>query len=139
MTSTRSSARLLTACVTAVLVLSACGSDGESSIELTPAGDAGRALALEKGCAACHGPNGEGRVGPAFSGLFGSTVELEDGSTVVADEAYIVESIKEPNAKRVAGFNLPMPQTDLTDDEISSIITYIRELAAPSASGTTGP
>jgi cytochrome c oxidase subunit 2 len=111
--------------------LAACGGDGDAAIELSPAGAAGRDLALQKGCASCHGTDGEGRVGPPFQGLFGSTVSLDDGTTVVADEAYIVESILEPRAKQVEGYALPMPQTNLTDDELASIVDYIRELAAP--------
>lgn len=121
------------------LALGACGSDSGSELALSPAGDAGRQVALENGCAACHGTNGEGNVGPTFVGLFGSTVELDDGTTVVADEAYITESIKDPNAKRVEGFNLPMPETNLSDEEIASVIDYIRELATPAAGGTEAP
>lgn len=130
MTSLRPVASLIA--VMAVSVgLAACGGDGDAAIQLSPAGAAGRDLALQKGCASCHGTDGEGRVGPPFQGLFGSTVSLDDGTTVVADEAYIVESILEPNAKQVEGYALPMPQTNLTDDELASIVDYIRELAAP--------
>lgn len=130
MTSLRPVASLIA--VMAVSVgLAACGGDGDAAIELSPAGAVGRDLALQKGCASCHGTDGEGRVGPPFQGLFGSTVSLDDGTTVVADEAYIVESILEPNAKQVEGYALPMPQTNLTDDELASIVDYIRELAAP--------
>ena len=53
---------------------------------------------------------------------------------VVADEAYVIESIEEPNATRVDGYSLPMPQVDLSDDEIASILAYIRELDAPPVS-----
>ncbi len=49
--------------------------------------------------AACHGPNGEGGTGPAWIGLFGSEVELKDGSVVVADEAYLRRSIVDPNGE----------------------------------------
>jgi mono/diheme cytochrome c family protein len=135
MTSVRIVASLIT--VMAVSAgLAACGGDGDAAIQLSPAAAEGRQVALQKGCASCHGTEGEGRVGPPFQGLYGSTVELQDGSTVVADEAYIIESIVDPNAKKVAGYALPMPQTNLTDDEIASIVTYIRELAEP-ADGAT--
>lgn len=140
MTSHRSFvARLGLAVGATTLTLGACGSDGTPDIELSPAGEAGRQLALDKGCASCHGTSGEGRVGPAFAGLYGRTVELQDGTTVVADDAYITESIKDPSAKRVKGYNLPMPQTNLSDDEIASIIDYIRELSQPATTGTTAP
>lgn len=82
----------------------------------------------DKGCAACHGTNGEGNVGPAFVGLYGSDVALQDGTTVVADDAYLTRSIKDPNADKVDGFNLPMPTNDLDDAEIASILAYLRDL-----------
>jgi mono/diheme cytochrome c family protein len=128
MATPRHPAPLAGALVSLVLALAACGSDGGTAIELSPAGQAGRDVALRSGCASCHGNDGEGRVGPPFQGLFGSTVSLQDGSTVVADEAYIVESIVDPDAKEVEGYNLPMPVTNLSDDEIAQIVDYIREL-----------
>jgi cytochrome c553 len=136
MTSHRS--LLLPTVAALAIALSACGSD-DSAVALTPAGEAGRDVTIENGCASCHGTNGEGNVGPAFVGLFGSTVELDDGTTVVADEAYIIESIKDPGAKRVEGYNLPMPQTNLSDDEIASVVDYIRELATPATDATEAP
>lgn len=132
MTSLRIAASLI-AVMAASIGLAACGGDGESAVQLSPAGAVGRDTALQKGCAACHGTEGEGRVGPPLQGLFGSTVSLDDGTTVVADEAYIVESILEPNAKKVDGYALPMPQTNLTDEELASIVDYIRELGGPDA------
>lgn len=68
-------------------------------------------------------------MGPPFIGLFGSDVELDDGTTVVADQAYLVESIKEPTAKKVAGYRLPMPQNGLTDEDVDQIVAYIIDLA----------
>ncbi len=117
--------------------LTACGGDGDAAVRLSAAGEAGRQLALRSGCASCHGNNGEGRVAPAFVGLFGSTQEFDDGTTAVADEAYLIESIVDPNAKKVAGYNLPMPGNNLSDEEVASIVAYIRELAEPT--GTTAP
>ncbi len=112
--------------------LGACATDGGGSaptdLGLSPAGEAGWQLAREKGCASCHGSNGEGGIGPAFAGLYGRQVELQDGTTVVADEAYLTRSIKDPNADKVAGYNLPMPQTNLSDAELASILDYLRDL-----------
>ena len=86
-------------------------------------------MVRSKGCASCHGSNGDGGVGPAFVGLAGAEVPLEDGTTVIADRDYLVESIVDPQAKIVAGYNLPMPRTELTDEEIDAVINYIEELA----------
>jgi hypothetical protein len=56
-------------------------------------------------------------------------VELSDGSVVVADDAFIHESIIDPNAKIVAGFPAnAMPQYSLSDEEIADIIEFIKTL-----------
>ena len=136
----RSFAPLVPVFVAVILGLAACGSDGAApALDLTAAGAAGQALANDKGCGSCHGRNGEGTdVAPAFQGLLGRTVTLRDDEVVVADEAYIVESIREPAAKRVEGYGVPMPQVSLSDDEVASIIDYITELTG-SPSATTAP
>jgi mono/diheme cytochrome c family protein len=111
------------------VVLAACGSDGDPGPALSAEADAGRDISRANGCAACHGSGGDGGVGPPFTGLYGSRVELADGTTVVADEAYITESIRDPSAKLVDGYELAMPANDLSDDEIASVVAYIRELS----------
>ena len=123
--------RVLVTTLLSVGVFAACAGDGGSApseLDLSPAGEAGWRMAREKGCATCHGSAGEGGVGPAFVGLFGSEVDLQDGSTVVADEAYLMRSIEDPNADKVAGYNLPMPQSNLSDAEIAAILDYLREI-----------
>ena len=88
----------------------------------------GEKLVADNGCAACHSINGATGLGPTWFQLFGSSVTLEDGSTVTADEAYIHESIKDPKAKIVKGFNPVMPQYPFSDDDINNIIAYIKTL-----------
>ena len=115
-----------------MIALSACGTSAASTeVELSSAAAEGRSLANAKGCASCHGTSGQGGVGPAFQGLFESSVELNDGTTVTADREYLYESIKDPPATRVAGYRLPMPTIRLSDEEIDQIITYIEALSAP--------
>lgn len=113
--------------------LAACGSDSGStttSPSLPPAAAAGHRTFRDSGCAACHGANGEGGVGPRLQGVYGTEVELEDGSTVVADEAYLERSIRDPGADKHKGYRVPMPQNDLDDDEIASIVEYIRAIGS---------
>jgi cytochrome c oxidase subunit II len=119
--------------VVAVVGVAACGADGAepADLGLSAAGRAGQQIAIDKGCGSCHGINGEGGVGPAFQGLVGRTVALDGDTSVVADEAYVVESILDPAAKRVDGYALPMPQVNLSDEELASIVTYIAELSQP--------
>ena len=90
---------------------------------------AGEKLFAEKACTTCHVGNGTGRA-PSLNGLFGAKVLLADGSTVTADEAYIRESILDPKAKIVAGYQPLMPafQGQLTEEQILSLTAYIKSL-----------
>ena len=111
------------------LFLASCSSSSNSaSIELSAEAQAGQELSSASGCASCHGSNGEGRVGPKWTGLADSQVTMSDGTTVVADDAYLYTSIHEPSAMRRKGAVGQMPSNQLTDEEIASIIVYIRAL-----------
>jgi cytochrome c oxidase subunit 2 len=93
----------------------------------TPDGK-GQVLVSTNGCVACHSVNGAVVIGPTWQGLFGSTVALEGGSSAIADEAYLTESIKDPKAKVVKGFQPTMPIYPFTDEEIANIVAYIKTL-----------
>jgi cytochrome c oxidase subunit 2 len=123
----------------------ACGDDGgngdgaAATVEApagTSAGDAsggdavrGEQLARSAGCAGCHGQDFGGGAGPSLVGLAGAEVLLEDGTTVIADTAYLVRSIADPGADVVADYNLRMPANNLSDAEIADIVAYIETLA----------
>jgi len=119
----------------AMITLSSCGANGPGtdSVQLSPAAAEGRSISNRNGCGACHGTSGEGGAGPAFANLFGSTIELDDGSTVSVDRQYVIESIKQPTAKRAEGFTVLMPPNGLTDAQIDLIVAYIEALAEVSA------
>jgi cytochrome c oxidase subunit 2 len=94
----------------------------------TPEGH-GQLLVSANGCAACHSTNGASGIGPTWFGLFGSQVKLTDGSVVTADEAYLTESIKAPQAKIVAGFETQlMPNYGFPDQDIADIVAYIKTI-----------
>ncbi|MCZ2126298.1 MAG: cytochrome c oxidase subunit II [Anaerolineales bacterium] len=95
----------------------------------TPEGK-GKLLATKNGCIGCHSVDGTKMTGPTWFGLYDEDTKFADGTDAVADDAYIKESILDPNAKIVAGFPSPsiMPPFKLTDDEISDIIAYIKTL-----------
>jgi cytochrome c oxidase subunit 2 len=94
----------------------------------TPEGR-GKALVAASGCSACHSINGSPGIGPTWFNLFGRQEEMTDGTVITADEAYIHESIKAPQAKIVAGFeNQLMPAYDFTDEQIADITAYIKTL-----------
>jgi mono/diheme cytochrome c family protein len=91
----------------------------------------GAELAEENGCTACHAPTKEKLVGPGWDGLYGSTVKLADGSSVVADDAYLTEKILKPEAKVVGGYEagvMPSFAEILDADQIADIVAYIRSL-----------
>lgn len=89
----------------------------------------GEKLYNELGCKACHSIDGSEGVGPTWKGLWGETVKLADGTTLTADEAYIIESIRNPGAKIVAGFQAgAMPAFNLSDAEIADLIAFIQTL-----------
>jgi len=58
-------------------------------------------------------------------GLAGSQVTLADGSTLVADTAYLTRAIANPSADLVADYNLKMPANSLSEAEIADIVAYI--------------
>ncbi len=96
---------------------------------LSPA-QAGEHLYRTRGCAQCHSVDGKAGIGPSFRGLFGHTVALRGGATVTADENYVRESILDPQAKVVAGFDPVMPtyKGRISDQDITAIVAYLKTL-----------
>jgi len=91
----------------------------------------GKQLAQQNACQTCHSTDGSQMTGPTWQGLFGHEAKLADGSTVTADENYLRESILEPEAKIVEGYQaglMPTYQGQLNDKEINAIIEYIKTL-----------
>lgn len=81
-----------------------------------------------KDCMTCHSIDGSESIGPTLKGIYGRTVKLTGGSTVTADDAYVRESILKPDAKIVAEFGDVMPVPELTDEELSQILEYLKTL-----------
>ena len=90
---------------------------------------AGEALFQAQGCVSCHAA-GTGQRGPQLAGLFGTTVHFEDGGTSVADENYLRESILEPQAHLVQGYQAIMPtyQGLLSEENVMQLIAYLKTL-----------
>ncbi len=100
----------------------------------------GQQLFTQNGCSTCHLLNEQGRC-PILKNLYNKPVELSDGRTVIADDAYLRESILQPNAKIVKGFDanvMPNFQGQLSEENVIQLIAYIKSLAAPAAAPTTG-
>jgi len=136
--------RALLALVPALLLtgaLAACGGDDSGGSATTGGGGsattggasadqvaAGKALADDRGCPTCHSTSGASGTGPTWKGLYGSEVELSDGTKVTADNVYIKDSITDPSAKIVKGFPNVMPQFNLTPEEQDQLVAYIKSL-----------
>jgi cytochrome c oxidase subunit II len=100
------------------------GGAGEGSLA-----SAGQKLFNDLACNTCHRPDAQGR-GPVLQNLFGKTVELASGERIVADEAYIRESILNPQAKITAGYQPIMPtfQGQVTEEGLLELIEYVKTL-----------
>jgi len=91
----------------------------------------GEKLFQQFGCATCHLLDQQGRC-PMLRGLYNKPVQLNDGRTVVADDAYLRESILDPNAKIVAGFEpnvMPNFKGQITEENVIQLIGYIKSLS----------
>lgn len=90
----------------------------------------GAQLYKQKACITCHSIDGTIIQGPSFKGIFGHEVQFTDGSKTTIDENYIRESILNPRAKIVNGFQPVMPtfQGILKDKQVDALIAYIKSL-----------
>jgi cytochrome c oxidase subunit 2 len=94
--------------------------------------DDGQKVFSELGCAACHRSETQGR-GPDLAGVYGKPVMLDNGSTVVADDNYMRESILNPGAKVVAGFRPIMPTFNgiVSEEQMLALLSYMKSLSQP--------
>lgn len=91
----------------------------------------GAQLVKDYGCTACHATDQTKLVEPGWGGLYGSQVTLADGSRVLADDAYMAQSIRQPDAQLVNGYPASvMPAYDslLKPDEVDAIVAYLHTL-----------
>jgi cytochrome c oxidase subunit 2 len=92
--------------------------------------EGGQKLYNQRGCKQCHSVDGVSGIGPSFKGIWGHNQPLKGGGSVVVEENYVRESIVNPQAKIVAGYEPVMPtyQGRLKDKEITAIIEYLKTL-----------
>lgn len=95
--------------------------------------DMGEVVAAQRGCLRCHTTDGSPHIGPSFAGLHGATIPLQDGGEIVADEAYLTESMMDPLAHVHAGFTPVMPSYKgmLEPAEVAALLELIESLRAP--------
>ena len=89
----------------------------------------GLELAQSNGCVACHSLDGGVGIGPTWLGMYGKTETLVDGSTIVVDDDYIIESIARPDAKQVEGYENLMVRYFLSEEDMQALLEFTRQLA----------
>jgi len=93
----------------------------------------GEQLYSELGCSGCH--SGHAIVhAPQLEGLYGTTVALSDGTSVVADEKYLRDSILQPGTQIVSGYQPVMPayQGHIREEQLMQLIAYVKSIAKTS-------
>ena len=81
-----------------------------------------------KDCLTCHSIDGSEGIGPTLKGIYGRKTKLTNGSTIIADDVYLRESIVKPEATIVDGFDNNMPKPELTEEEVNAIVEYLENL-----------
>ncbi|MBW3628026.1 MAG: cytochrome c [Gemmatimonadetes bacterium] len=108
-----------------------------TAVAIAASAAAGAAVYQRAGCAGCHSIDGttEGKMGPTFRGLFGSRRTFTDGSSRIADAAYLRQSIHQPGSQIVAGYAEGMPSYTgiLNDTETESLVLYLASLRGANA------
>jgi len=102
----------------------------------TPAGGdpvKGKSLYTSLACSSCHSVDGSPGVGPTFKALFGSKVKLTNGKTVKASDNYLLESIEDPDAEIVEGYQAGIMSATIKPHQVAKsdardLVAYIKSL-----------
>jgi cytochrome c oxidase subunit II len=94
----------------------------------------GKKIAMAQGCLKCHSVTGEPHIGPTWLDLYRRTETLETGEKIVADEAYLTDSMIDPRAKIVKGYKPVMPtfKGRLAAPEAAALVEFIKSLRSTS-------
>ncbi len=89
----------------------------------------GEKLFATYACNTCH-MAAAGARGPILAGLYGKTRQLSNGTSVVADDQYLRESILNPAAKVAAGYQPIMPtfQGQVSEDDLIRLLSYVKSI-----------
>lgn len=95
-------------------------------------GSGGMGLYASLGCQGCHSLDGSPSSGPTFKGLFGSTGKLADGTTVMANEQYLLESILDPDKQIAAGYqpgvmSSVIKKGQIKEDQANQLVDFIKK------------
>jgi cytochrome c oxidase subunit 2 len=101
----------------------------------------GQKLFEQYGCSTCHLLDQQGRC-PNLRGLYNKPVQLNTGDTVLANDAYLRESILDANAKVVAGFEpnvMPAFKGQISEEQVIQLIAYVKSLSPTTPASQVGP
>jgi cytochrome c2 len=106
-------------------------SDKAACPGIATAGKGGQGLYASLGCQGCHSLDGSKSTGPTFKGLFGSKVMLTNGQTVTADEAYLLDSIVDPDKEIVKGYQpgvmtSVIKKGQIPQDQAKQLVDFIK-------------
>ncbi len=89
----------------------------------------GEELFKQLACHTCHRGDDSAR-GPILADLEGGQVALEGGRSLERDDAYLRESILNPQAKIVRGFDPLMPsyQGQVSEEQLMNLIRYLKKI-----------
>lgn len=90
----------------------------------------GKTLYSSDGCSGCHSLTGSAGAGPSLKGTAGSTVTLTNGQTVTADDAYLLQSIADPDAQIVKGYRAGIMPAAIASFDLAGKPSDIRALVA---------
>ena len=119
----------------AALTLMSCGLGASAD----PQTARGRALFTELGCATCHRTEAAATlpaIGPSLWQVLGRVERFSDGTSTTVDAAYLRESMVDPDARTVAGFErgvmtagLGAARERLTDPEVvDALVRFVMSL-----------
>jgi cytochrome c oxidase subunit II len=102
--------------------------------------EAGRQVWQQKNCGNCHGVRDSVR-GPSLHGIFGSQRPMADGSTALADSAYLRDAILEPWRQLTKGYDATMPEYkgQLSEEQVLRLIAYMKSLGMVEPDGKLAP
>jgi cytochrome c oxidase subunit 2 len=94
----------------------------------------GKKVAMIQGCLKCHTVTGEPHIGPTWLDLYRRRETLETGEQIIADEAYLTDSMIDPRAKIVKGFKPVMPtyKGRLSAPDAAALVEFIKSLRSGS-------
>jgi cytochrome c oxidase subunit 2 len=100
----------------------------EESTSGTSLAQNGERLFASMGCNQCHNGTPAAR-GPSLAGVYGSKLQLTNGSQVLVNDAYLRDAILNPSEHVTAGFAPIMPtyQGQISEDGLIDLVEFIKQ------------